>query len=196
MDRIVQFMYHNRYDVFPIACPNLKTSMSGFILLQEALDELKGFSELQLHAGMYIQAGILRAPQVQTFALRSILSLLTRFLPIVDFVTTVKWIFGLEVGEVPGLLKLAFATYTAHMEEEWALADDGAQCGELYKIPVFARMMWDARRNVLQKARRDGSQITGYTGMRQALMAYQPEESQVNLKKPGKFGYIPNVYEQ
>jgi hypothetical protein len=122
--------------------------------------------------------------------------LLTRFLPIADFVTTVKWIFGLEVGEVPGLLKLAFATYTAHMEEEWALADDGAQCGELYNIPVFARMMWDARRNVLQKARRDGSQITGYTGMTQALMVYQPEEIQVNLKKPVNFGYIPNVYEQ
>jgi hypothetical protein len=32
--------------------------------------------------------------------------------------------------------------------------------------------------------------------MTQALMVYQPEEIQVNLKKPVNFGYIPNVYEQ
>jgi hypothetical protein len=125
---------------------------------------------------MYMQAGILCAPQVQTFTLRRILGLLTHSLPIADFITAVNWIFGPEVQEAPGLLKLAFVTYTAYMNELWALTDDGALCGELYSIPIFSRMIWDARRNMLQKARRDVLHTIDHTGLTRALMAYQPEE--------------------
>jgi hypothetical protein len=47
---------------------------------------------------------------------------------------------------------------------------------------------------MLQKAKRDSTQATGHTDLARALMAYQPEESQI-ISKQGKFGYISNTYE-